>query len=160
MGIFDKIKKVKNFIGGGGATLQLIPGKTIFRATEDVKLKVVCHVKDLDLNIQSVYLKVKALEEVVIQQVERSHSRKVESETRKNDLRSSHQTFSTQIQLAPGQILKANQMYEWEASFRIPPHLNGTYRGYNAKHEWSVYVGLELTGNDPDSGWMNIEISK
>jgi len=34
------------------------------------------------------------------------------------------------------------------------------YLGLNAGHSWRIIAGLEVKGNDPDSGWTAIPVTR
>lgn len=160
MGIFGKIKKVKNYLGGGGASLSISTDELILDGNKPLKFNIVCEVKDADLEIRKAYLNVKALEKVVVQNVERAQKKENEVETKREDVNGSHQTFCEKVIIVGQQVLKANQTYRWEAELQLPQDVNGTYKGHNAFHEWSAYAGLDMPGNDPDSNWITFTVKK
>lgn len=160
MGIFDAIKQVGSFFTNGGATVTLRPVNQVSDGHQPVQLLITCAVEDKALDVKKIYLQVRASEKVTVRNVERARKMGDRVDTRREDVSESTQTYSTEIQLSGPQQLNANESYEWPAEFVVPAHINGTYRGPNASHEWSVYVGLDVAGNDPDSGWVQVEIKK
>ena len=69
------------------------------------------------------------------------------------------ETYNSGEQIVHGaDDLKANTSYDWEAQLELPSESNGTYHGHNARHEWEIFAGLDMSGNDPDSGWVAFNV--
>ncbi|UZR98697.1 hypothetical protein [Chondrinema litorale] len=160
MGFFDKLKQVKNMVTGGGAVVNVAPANQINDGNEPIAFKISCQVKDADVSVRNVYLKVRAIEEVVCRDTDIARDYDGEIRTIQEDVTNTCETYSTEIQVAAAETLEANETYEWIVEFEVPSNLNGTYRGHNALHEWEVYAGLDVAGNDPDSGWVTFEVKK
>ena len=56
------------------------------------------------------------------------------------------------------QQIQQGQTYDFEGMIQIPANANPSFRGSMIKHTWEVQAGLDMTGNDPDSGWQVIEV--
>ena len=153
MGFFDKLK---NMITGGGAKVTLEAGEP--RRGGPFPVKIRAEVSDADLEIRKAYLKVAGVENVVIKDVEVARKVGEKVEVARENLERNTSTYEQLIEVAGAQTLKAKQMYEWETSVVIPGSVLPTFRGVNARHEWKLLAGLEVSGNDPDSGWVTIEL--
>lgn len=160
MGLFDKIKQIKNFVTGGGATVSVRPAESVSNGHEPIKVVIEVQVQDTDINIRNVYLKIRAIEEVVARDVDFAREEDGELRSYQEDVTNTVETFDDQIEVSGPETLSAHETYEWETEFELPTDANGTYRGINAAHEWAIYAGLDMSGNDPDSGWVEIEIRK
>lgn len=158
MGIFDKIKQAANFITGGGAVVSVYPENQISSSDEPIKIFISCQIKDADIKMNKVYLEVRAIETVEAQDVDVVIDYDGDKRTVRENIRNSVETFKTEIHVADAATLKANQKYEWEVTLNLPQNIYGTYRGRNAFHLWQVFAGIDVSGNDPDSGWVEIEI--
>ncbi|MEL6676161.1 MAG: hypothetical protein AAFR61_28400 [Bacteroidota bacterium] len=159
MGLFDKIKKVGSFLRGNQAQLSIHFDGHIQDGTQPIPLTVHCQVGEQDVEVRKVYLKVRAMEKVEI----RNYSlprQEGETTRQRTDIRDSTQTYQTEIVLAQAQTLSANESYQWETTIDIPFQIAGTYQGQHAWHIWSVFAGLDMSGNDPDSGWVEFEVAK
>ena len=147
MGFLDKIKAAKNYITGGGAevTVQLADEPASFEKPLVFHSKVV--VKDADLKVDKVYLKIRSQET---------------SEAYCNDAGrtvSNHTTtHKEEFVVAENVVMEAGKTYEYTTEVDLSGDLQGTYNGVNAWHEWAVYVGLDVSGNDPDSNWQTFEL--
>ena len=152
MGFFNKIKKV---FSGSGATIRILPSKQIYRGNEVVHFVVECTTTDKDVDSDGIYAKIQAVETVSLRGRNRSNAG-----SHQVRLKDKVHTYETTVQVHGPIHIPAHGVYEWEGSFEIPPFVNGTYMGKNAKHEWSIYAAMEVTGLNPNSGWTVIEIYK
>jgi hypothetical protein len=164
MGLMDKLKSAARFITGGGAKVHL-------EATNPTKgtpftVQVQAKVADADLKIDKVYVKVRGVETVTVEvpkpQPQVSTQPKVATTTTTTPatekVSRETATYDKEIAIAGPQTLTAQQEYTWQGTVEIPANVLNTYNGVNAKHEWKLLAGLSAPGNDPDSGWITIEI--
>ena len=150
MGFFDKLKSAAQSITGGAAKVYVeceqvtpgMPAKVWVRAQAES-----------DLKINSVYLLVRAREYAELRDVDYQDGR-----TRSEVVRGSEQTYDTRIEIAGGQQLEAGQEYTWEGELTLPAEVNPTFRGRIISHTWEIQAGLDAFGNDPDSGWKEIQV--
>ena len=145
------------------ASLLLKPIQSVFSKKNPLVFEISCQIHCCDLELLNIFLKVKALEEVSVHKVATQLNSLQVLESTHEDVRSSHQTFWTQVQVCGPQRLRAGKLYKWQSEISIPPNLNPTYRGYNASHEWSVMLSLSAekfaSGTRiTETNWMNIEI--
>jgi hypothetical protein len=149
MGFF---KNLVNKMTGGGA--KVFAEAVNPALCEPFEIKVTANVSDADLKIDKVYLYIKAVERVVVRDfdIEMDGRRKVE------DVFGESETYRNEIIVSGPQTLQANQSYEWTVQVELPNNVLPTYLGNNAWHEWEIYAGLDAAGNDPDSGWVKIEL--
>lgn len=158
MGIFDKIKEFTNYISGTGATLHVIVDNSMLIPEGLIRIRVLCQVKDMDILVDKLYLKLRAQETVSYRDNHYSGS----GGNRRHmggAKRTAHATtFKDELIIDQNFRLDAGGEYEWESEFMIPPSIPGTYIGINARHEWAVLAGLSKKGNDPDSGWVPFEV--
>ena len=151
MGLFDKIKSAANFITGGGATVTVTPVNFDNNGKEPITVKVNAVIKDKALSATKIYLDIRAEERV---------SGNFNTNEGKKRVSESVTTYKAQVEVAPGQELEANGTYDWEATFSIPHEVSGTFHGQMAHHVIEVRAGLDVRGNDPDSGWVEIRVAK
>ncbi len=155
MGLFDKLKQAKNFITGGAAKLSVSTEEEWSDASKPIKITVHCDIKDADCKVRKVYIKVRAIEEVIARDVDLARDEGGNVRRYTEDVRNTVETYHSGEQIIAGeQTLNANEHYEWTAEIELPEESNGTYHGQNARHEWEVFAGLDMSGNDPDSGWI------
>ncbi len=170
MGFMDKLKQMKNFVTGGHAKvfLEIVEPSL----DEPFTLKVKAVVGDAPVKVARVYGYIKGSERVTIENVKVSeeHTEVVaedeygdgevvdrEVEVGHRDVSRTKQTAYVEVNIAGAQELEANQEYTWEAEVKIPADSLPTYDGFNATHFWFAQAGLDVAGNDPDSGWIKFE---
>ena len=155
MGLFDKIKKMKNYLTGGGAklTVQAIEPKL----QEPFTVKVHAVIEEEDIDIQKVYVKLRGIEEVTIRD-SAVLNKLSEGGVQRSSVSDSTSTANVEIPATGPLTLQAGQEYDWEVTVDLPSGSLPTYNGRNATHKWSVLAGLDKKGNDPDSGWQEITV--
>ncbi|MDH5178112.1 MAG: hypothetical protein OEZ39_16525 [Gammaproteobacteria bacterium] len=163
MGFFDSLKKVANTITGGSAEVFL--DAEPFRIGEPFEVKITAKVKDADLDIKRVYLKIVAKEEIQVPHYSFSHripKRNCDDENEEETIyiektvKEDHTTLKLELNIAGNQVLKANQAYEWIYRVDLPDGAQPVYRGKYCIHAYEACAGLDCFGNDPDSGWQEL----
>ena len=153
MGFFNKLKKC---VTGGGAKVTLAAEEPARGGPFPVRIHAA--VADEDLEIRGVYLKIASMETVVIKDVEIARQVGEAVETVREDIEKTTPVHDQKIEVAGPQTLKADEEYDWETSVNLPETALPTYLGVTARHEWKLQAGLDVPGNDPDSGWVTIEL--
>lgn len=150
MGLFDKIKSMSSMIMGNSAKVELLIDATVQRG-KAFKISVTAQVKDNDIDIHRVYVRFLSTEKVIITKtVQEGNNTRIKDEEKKNIL---NDVF---IDVVGGMSLKANQNYTWQKEITLPDHVQPTYNAYPKNHVWQVIAGLDMKGNDPDSGWKDV----
>ena len=156
MGIFDKIKAVKNMVTGGGAKVWIEVSEPALEEPFSVTVKTL--IDDADLAVNRVYLKIKSVEEVVVRDVEVAVESGDEIRSERRDISQSTNLFQTEINVAGADTLQAEQEYSWQVEVSLPESALPTFEGHNANHTWYILGALDARGNDPDSGWKEVEL--
>lgn len=160
MGFFDKLKSAANFITGGGAVVNVATENQISDGREPVKIFVQVQIKENDVEIRNCYVKVRAIETVWARDIDAYVERDGDYVQIEEEVTNTVTTYETELMAAGATTLEANETFEFEVELQVPADVPGTYRGENAEHVWQIYAGLDVPGNDPDSNWVTIEISK
>jgi hypothetical protein len=141
MGFF---KDLKNKITGGAATVRVnIPSG---RRGQAVPVAIQATAK-ANGKVSAVYLLVRATES---------------AELRGDDnerVTGSRVSYEHRINIAGSQEIKEGETYSWEGSLELPTSAHPTLRGTIIHHQWEVQAGLDMPGNDPDSGWQSFEVA-
>jgi hypothetical protein len=140
MGFFSDLK---NKVTGGGATVRVTCPAA--RRGQAVQVQVQAQAK-ANGKVNSVYLLVRG--------TETASWKNQQNETVGN----SKVSYETKIQLAGACELKEGQTYDWTGQLELPQNTNPTLRGSLINHTWEVQAGLDMAGNDPDSGWQTIDV--
>jgi hypothetical protein len=147
---------MKNTLTGGWADVTLDVGEA--RIGDNLEIMVRANVKE-DISVDRIYLKLVGVERVEVN----NHSVRVRDQ--QGQSRSEHvnidltETFHEKdITVSGGGDLQAGVQYEWPAEVLIPGGLPPSFRGRYATIEWKITAGLDMKGNDPDSGWQVIQV--
>lgn len=145
--------KLKNMVTGGGATVGLEVLSQPVRG-EGFAVRVSVTVGDGDVNARKVYLRVVGEEEVQIPGVQVAHgSGNAVSVTTETVSRSTY-TYDASWDVTQAITLKGGQTYHWDMEIGVPPDAQPAYGGQLARHQWKAIAGVDVFGNDPDSGWF------
>lgn len=140
MGFF---KDLKNKVTGGAATVRVnVPAA---RRGQQVPVKVQATAK-ANGKVSAVYVLV----------------RSVENATFKRDgekISESKISFETRVNIAGAMEIKEGQTYDFDGLLELPVNTNPTLRGSIIDHTWELQAGLDMPGNDPDSGWQSFDVT-
>jgi hypothetical protein len=148
MGFLDKLKSVKNMVTGGGAKVTVQLGQV--QLGVPIPVIVRAQIEGGAISPSKVYVAVRAVETTKLQ-----HRT---DEGKREDVEDTETTFSQEFPITGPLQLAPNSMHEWQGQIVLPTSVQPTYHGRHAKHEWSVLAALDVTGNDPDSGWIEFHV--
>jgi len=148
MGLLDKLKAAKNFVSGGGAKLALEVGGQV-ELGAPVPVRVNAQIS-ASMSPQQVYVRVRA-QEVVNMTV-----RDQDDHGDRDRVNQSVTTFDQTFPITGPLELAEGEQHTWEGQFELPPSCQPSYLGKNCRHVWSIQAGLDVRGNDPDSGWTDM----
>lgn len=147
MGFFSNLK---NAVTGGAATVTVQAAPARRGQASGVHIQVVAK---SNAQASGVYLLVRATEQAELRDTDYA-----DGERRSETVRGSKVSFETRIPIAGAQQLQEGQTYDFEGSIELPSNTNPTFRGSMIHHTWEIQAGLDMTGNDPDSGWQPLEV--
>jgi len=155
MGFFSKLT---NAITGGGIKVTLQCSEAVLG--KPVPVRVSAAVTREDTDIQEVTIQVMANERVTVRNVVLAEKFGEQVREKHDDVTQVNTTFTRKFTVAGPQRLQTGQTYEWTGSFDIPVEERPTFKGVNAFHTWQVQAAVETKGNNPDSGWMEIAVTR
>ena len=156
MGFFDKVKAIKNTITGGAAKVYVACDPIAFG--EPFEVVITANVKDADLKIDRVYLEVEGCESICVRDTDIEYDEDGDLEVDAENVYRNVTTFESEITVEGARQLDANESFEWTVSVELPEDALPIYRGPNCTHTYQVRAGLDCFGNDPDSGWVELEL--
>ena len=161
MGFFDKIKSVGRMITGGGATVHLEVGEATLG--EPIPVRVKALIADSDLKIDAVYIRIRGEEIVKVDEKDlvssiRSKIQDFAADGRLDDVIFREETYSTRVNISGPEVLNMEDTIEWEGEIELPAGALPSYTGRRCEHRWQIFAGLDAPGNDPDSGWIDLQI--
>jgi len=154
MGFLDNIKAMKNAVTGGAAKVYLDADKLSFDQPFIVTVRA--QTSDAPVKINRVYLQVKGFEEIQVNDVDVIYDNDGDAHQRAENVRASHNTLNLEITVAEAQELEANQSYQWQAEVELPSSAQAIFKGRFCSHTYRAFAGLDCFGNDPDSGWIEL----
>jgi hypothetical protein len=155
MGLFDKVKAMKNAVTGGAAKVYLDVEE--LSVDSPFKVSVRAQTGDAPVKISRVYVKILGYEEVNVPDVDVIYDEDGDERRRVENVRAECTTVDLEITIADAQELAANESFEWEVEVELPRHAQAIYRGEYCQHIYKAFAGLDCFGNDPDSGWIELD---
>ena len=161
MGLFDKFKQMANAVTGGGAKVSVQTGDAVLG--QPIPVTVTAVVADADVNISSVYVLVRGQEIMQIDAQRLKSKLGLDSTTpttgvQRRLIEHREESFTGRVDIAPAQTLGANQTHTFEGELRLPGGAVGTFMGKHISHTVQIQAGLDASGNDPDSGWVDLAV--
>jgi hypothetical protein len=150
MGFLDKMKAAKNFVTGGGAKVAIQVGEGKLGGT--VPVRISAEISSADLSVSKVYVRARAEEIIKMTVIDQ------DDHGDKDKINENSETFDQTFDVTGPLNLEAGSRHEWTADIQIPASAEPTYRGRNARHVWRFQAGLDVKGNDPDSGWTEVTL--
>ena len=139
MGFF---KDLKNKVTGGAATVNVQVGSARRGQAMPVQIQATAKANG---KVNAVYILVRATESC-------------EWKNGNEKVGNSQTSFETRIQVAGPQDIQEGQTYNFEGLVELPMTVNASLRGGLIQHSWELQAGLDMPGNDPDSGWTKFEV--
>jgi len=141
MGFF---KDLKNKVTGGGATVRVnVPTAQRGRATP-VQVQATAKANG---KVSAVYVLIRATE---------SSNFKTDDG---NKVSGSKVSYETRVSIAGASEIKEGETYNFEGVIELPTNSNPSLRGSIIDHIWEIQAGLDMPGNDPDSGWQSFDVT-
>ncbi len=152
MGFFDKMKGAMNFVTGGAAKVSIEWNPPVSFPGEPIQVRVTVTSAGPAISSGGVFVDVAAHEQLNIPA----------NALGNNNPQINHQkqTFSHTFQIAPAFQLGPNEARQYEGQITLPPQAQPTYDGPLADHDWGMQGRVEMSGNDPDSGYVKFIVGK
>jgi hypothetical protein len=149
MGFFSNLK---NSITGGAAEVQVEAPQTLARGgSAAIRIRAVAKA---NASVSAVYVLVRASENAKLRDTDYA-----DGKSRTETVHGYKVTYETRIAIAGPQQLQEGQTYQWEGVLQLPAAANPSFDGQMINHVWELQAGLDMKGNDPDSGWQSIQVS-
>ena len=155
MGFFSKLADA---VTGGWVKVYLQWSEPVLGKPIQVRVNVDAIRSDKDIG--GVYVQVIAEEKVTVPDVHVAETFSGVLREKVEAVSHTAITYDQKFSIGGPQLLKTGQTYEWSGTITIPADARPTYLGVNASHSWRVIAGLEVKGNDPDSGWTTIPVTR
>lgn len=147
MGFFSNLK---NAVTGGAAEVQ-VQCQAVQRGTPAM-VQIFAQAKAAG-NVNGVYLLVRAVERCEVRDRDweggQSHTETV---------RGHRVSWEHRIPVSGAFQMQEGQQMQWQAQLQLPHDVGPSLQGHMISHTWEIQAGLDMTGNDPDSGWVTIQV--
>ncbi|MCC6809767.1 MAG: hypothetical protein IT381_20225 [Deltaproteobacteria bacterium] len=150
MGFLDKIKGAVNAVTGNAAKVTIDYPKQAL-AGDEIVVKITAVSTGGELKSKGCFVDVMGQEQ--------THLSKTENGT-KTEMHESKATYEHSFQIGEAFTLAANETKTWEGRVKLPAEAQPSYAGVHAKHIWQLRGRIEATGNDPDSGFVVLNVNK
>lgn len=152
MGFFDKLKGAVNFVTGGAAKVVIEYHPPLNFPGEPVQVRVTVTSTGPAIQATGVYVDVQANEQLSIGANVLGNNNPHISHTK--------QTYNHAFQIAGAFQLGPNESKMFEGHFVLPANAQPTYDGPLADHDWGMRGRVEMSGNDPDSGFVKFLVGR
>lgn len=149
-------KNLKNMVTGGSATLSISATEPGLEKTFPIRIEA--RIGDDACQVNRVYFRIVGEETVQVPDIDVARRNGNATTVSRETVRATTVTTDFAHDVAGALTLDANETYAWEVDVTLPPEALPTYTGALAQHRWKIIAGLDMTGNDPDSGWETIEV--
>ncbi|MBZ4416570.1 sporulation protein [Myxococcus sp. RHSTA-1-4] len=151
MGLLDKLKGAAHSVSGGAARVSLEYEPSVALPGDVLSVRVTATSTGAPVKSGGVFVDLRAVETVRL-------PTSLSSGTSQRVGDTSHVSFEQQVPIAPAFTLAPNETKVFEGQVRLPTNVQPSFQGYYAHHEWSTRGRIEMTGNDPDSGFMALRV--
>lgn len=146
MGLWDKVKGAVNAVTGGAAKVYIeVLGQPV--RGEEVNVRVTVSSTGSEIRSQGIFVDLTAKEEIYIPNYKTAGEYSEGLHT---------STFDQAFQIAAPLTLMPNETRTFEGTIAVPSNAPPTYQGPYCKHNWRIRGRVEMFGNDPDSGYIDI----
>ena len=155
MGIFNKLI---NYMTGFSAEVGVEIDNANLKAPFPVGIKA--KVLQDDLNMEKVYMHIRCREEKLADFHIKSKEPETDNEKILREMQEwdKNTIYKKVIEVAPKGVLKSGKSYDWTVSVDITDASKPSRKEENHVIRWEVWAGIDVPGNDPDSGWIEFEV--
>ncbi|WP_309400323.1 hypothetical protein [Cerasicoccus maritimus] len=155
MGLFDKVKSMKDAVTGGGAKVFAQAEAPVLG--QPFTVTITASSTGADVKYDRVYLKVRGIEYIDMHD-NVSFSHDGQSHNKSVHIKKSTTTFEQEFNVAPAGVLPGSATEGWTIDVQLPENAMPSFRGRYARHYYAIFAGLDCFGNDPDSGWIELHM--
>ncbi|XXF75339.1 hypothetical protein P2318_19955 [Myxococcaceae bacterium GXIMD 01537] len=151
MGLLDRLKNAANTVSGGAARVSLEYAPSVALPGDTLSVRITATSTGSQVKSDGVFVDLRAIETVRLPAGSGSSMDNPST-------RSSYTSFEQPLPLAPAFTLAPNETKVFEGQVRLPSNVQPSFEGHFTQHEWSIRGRVEVTGNDPDSGFVSLRV--
>jgi len=156
MVFFDAITNIKNLVTGGSAEVQLEIESV--KLSEPFNINMCVTVANEKLKIEGAYLIIQSIEDIEMPNTDAPKRDEEGNKIPEKMIRSHTVTSEQKVEMSSGLELQANEEYVWKSVVKLEADTQPVYEGKYCKHHYRVKAYVDCYGNDPDSGWIELEV--
>jgi sporulation-control protein spo0M len=145
LGFLDKMKSAAQTVTGGAAKVSIEYAHQPMKSGDSLQVKVTVVSMGKEVKSKGVFVDIHASEQG---QVKCNHCQQM--------VNINHETVKQSIPIGPAFVLQPNESKTFEGTISLPMG-QPTYNG-QVRHTWMIRGRLDAFGNDPDSGFQNLEV--
>jgi len=147
MRLLDKLKSAASTVTGGAARVSLEYAPSVALPGGTLSVRLTATSTGSQVKSGGVFVDLRAIETV-----------RLPPGVNRQATHTTHTSFEQQFPIAPAFTLEPNETQVFEGQVRLPSNVQPSFEGYYSRHEWSIRGRVELTGNDPDSGYVTLRV--
>lgn len=147
MGLFEKLKNAASTVSGGAARVSLEYSPSVALPGDTLSVRVTAASTGSQVKSGGVFVDLRAVETV-----------RLPPGANQPGGHTSYTDFEQEVPIAPAFTLGPNETKVFEGQVRLPTNVQPSFEGHYSRHEWTARGRLEMTGNDPDSGFMALRV--
>lgn len=152
MGLMDSLKSATDFITGGAAEVSVHCKE--FNVYEPIHVRIHVTVDQRDIHPEEVYLYVAGIHEQKYTEIEEYYDEHGHLDSRAVEHVERETFHNVKISVASKPRLDSGQSYSYEVEIEIPEECPEPFIANGERVYYSLFAGLDLPGNDPDSGYL------
>ena len=157
MGLFDKVKSLKNAVTGGAAKVYLEISEASLNEPFHVTIRA--EPQGSDVPFKRLYLYIVGEEYVEVEDYDFHYEDHGQSYHRREIVRERAESLRLEYTVVEDGELKDGEPQEWTVEIELPEDALPEFHGRISHHYYKAYAGLDCFGNDPDSGWVEFSVS-
>ena len=156
MGIFNKLL---DFLTGGSADVSV--DLTNASISKPFTINVSANIGSDDLNCRNVYIIIRCIEETLESYGPKNSKTMTDNEKILSQMNDwvSDTLYYKQFNITDSCILKKGQKYSWEKEIELVEATKVSLDTKDHKILWQAQAGIDVHGNDPDSGWVDFIVN-
>jgi hypothetical protein len=146
---------LKNFVTGNSAEISIVTPTVYFGNSATITVNV--QVKDSAIKSKELYLNVECMYDSNNFNIERRDTNNDQKEDAifVNSSKVNQKVFTKKYVLDTSSIYEKNQIYSFSQTITLD---NDALLSINKGVKWRCLAGIDTSGNDPDSGWVEFEV--
>lgn len=155
MGLF---KRLVNYVTGGSAHVDVDIENA--QLSTPFKVQIAAEIGNMDIDMDNVYLNIRCTEGKLVGFVEEdkivTDNERILQELNEWNIDT---IYKKKVEVTGAGVLKAGENYSWEVEVDLSDAEKKTFKSAGYEIRWQLQAAIDVTGNDPDSGWVHFDVT-